>query len=86
MGLLFTVCTDARVCVLISLSLCLGCSVTCNMESDGWDTEIVPNPRPALERTLAIIKPEALSYADKIEQTIKDEGFDIIQVWASHLH
>ncbi|KAJ9592754.1 hypothetical protein L9F63_015592 [Diploptera punctata] len=49
------------------------------MEADGWDSEIVPVPKPALERTLAIIKPEALSYADKVEELIKDEGFDIIQ-------
>ena len=45
------------------------------------DTPLFPDP-PAVtvERTLAIIKPDAIEYADEIIEEIKRRGFTILQV------
>lgn len=50
------------------------------MEADGIDAEITTKPDKSVQRTLAIIKPEALPYADEIEEKIKEEDYKIIQV------
>lgn len=40
-----------------------------------------------LQRTLAIVKPEAMKYQDVIQRKILDSGFTIIQVnQAKHIH
>ena len=46
------------------------------------DRPIFPDP-PAVtvERTLAIIKPDAVEYADEIIEEIYSCGFTILQVW-----
>lgn len=46
------------------------------------DFPVFPDP-PAItvERTLAIIKPDAIKYADSIIEEIKANGFTILQVW-----
>lgn len=51
--------------------------LACKME----DTPLFPDP-PAVtvERTLAIIKPDAIEYADEIIEEIKSRGFTILQV------
>jgi nucleoside-diphosphate kinase len=45
------------------------------------DVPVFPDP-PAItvERTLAIIKPDAIKYADFIIEEIKAKGFTILQV------
>ena len=45
------------------------------------DTPLFPDP-PAVtvERTLAIIKPDAIEYADEIIEEIKRRGFTVLQV------
>jgi hypothetical protein len=48
------------------------------MEAEGMDKEITSNI--PVQRTLAIIKPEALPYADEIEERIKQDDYTIIQV------
>lgn len=37
-------------------------------------------PAVTVERTLAIIKPDAIRYADEIVEEIKSQGFTILQV------
>jgi hypothetical protein len=44
------------------------------------DAEIILESKAPVQRTLAIIKPEALPYADEIEDKIKDDNYTIIQV------
>ena len=46
------------------------------------DFPIFPDP-PAVtvERTLAIIKPDAIRYAEHIIEEIKSKGFNILQVY-----
>lgn len=46
------------------------------MLAEGMDAEIYAS----VQRTLAIIKPEALPYADEIEEKIKEDGYTIVQV------
>jgi len=53
------------------------------------DAEIILESNAPVERTLAIIKPEALPYANEIEEKIKDANYTIIQVqkpeiWGCH--
>jgi len=53
------------------------------------DAEIVLESNAPVQRTLAIIKPEALPYASEIEEKIKDANYTIIQVqkpeiWGCH--
>lgn len=55
------------------------------------DFPVFPDP-PAItvERTLAIIKPDAIRYADSIMEEIKVNGFTILQVsaeeWSIGMH
>jgi hypothetical protein len=51
------------------------------METEGMDAEIVTEPDAPIQRTLAVVKPEALPYADEIEEKIKEDDYTIIQVW-----
>jgi hypothetical protein len=44
------------------------------------DGEIILESNAPVQRTLAIIKPEALPYADEVEGKIKDDNYTIIQV------
>ena len=44
------------------------------------DAEIILESTAPVQRTLAIIKPEALPYANVIEEKIKDGNYTIIQV------
>jgi hypothetical protein len=44
------------------------------------DAAIIAESNTPVQRTLAIIKPEALPYANEIEDKIKDEDYTIIQV------
>jgi hypothetical protein len=44
------------------------------------DAEIILESNAPVQRTLAIIKPEALPYANEIEEKIKDSNYTIIQV------
>lgn len=53
------------------------------------DAEIILESNAPVQRTLAIIKPEALPYANEIEEKIKDSNYTIIQVqkpeiWGCH--
>jgi nucleoside diphosphate kinase len=50
------------------------------MLAEGMDAEIVSKSNASIQRTLAIIKPEALPYADEIEEKIKEDGYTIVQV------
>jgi hypothetical protein len=50
------------------------------MLAEGMDAETVSKSNASVQRTLAIIKPEALPYADQIEEKIKEEGYTIVQV------
>ncbi|PNF39884.1 Nucleoside diphosphate kinase-like protein 5 [Cryptotermes secundus] len=43
------------------------------------DAEILSESNASVQRTLAIIKPEALPYADEIEEKIKEDGYTIAQ-------
>jgi hypothetical protein len=49
------------------------------MLAEGVDAEI-SSKSASVQRTLAIIKPEALPYADEIEEKIKEDGYTIVQV------
>jgi hypothetical protein len=53
------------------------------MEAEDVNPEITTKPDTTVQRTLAIIKPEALPYADEIEEKIKEDGYTIIQVQKS---
>jgi hypothetical protein len=44
------------------------------------DAEIILESNAPVQRTLAIIKPEALPYTNEIEENIKDGNYTIIQV------
>lgn len=45
------------------------------------DVPLFPEaPAVTVERTLAIIKPDAIHFADEIIQEIKSNGFTILQV------
>jgi hypothetical protein len=50
------------------------------MDAEGMDAEIISVSNASVQRTLAIIKPEALPYADEIEEKIKEDEYTIIQV------
>lgn len=50
------------------------------MLAEGMDAEILSESNASVQRTLAIIKPEALPYADEIEEKIKEDGYTIVQV------
>ena len=39
-----------------------------------------------MERTLAIIKPDAFDRSEEIEEIIKNEEFAILQVWLTKKH
>lgn len=44
------------------------------------DAEIILESNAPVQRTLAIIKPEALPYATEIEEKIKNDNYTTIQV------
>jgi hypothetical protein len=44
------------------------------------DAEAILESNAPVQRTLAIIKPEAVPYATEIEDKIKDSNYTIIQV------
>jgi len=53
------------------------------------DAEIILESNAPVQRTLAIIKPEALPYATEIEEKIKNDNYTTIQVqkpeiWVCH--
>lgn len=49
------------------------------MESDSPQKQM-PEPRIFVERTLALIKPDAIHKTDEIEDVILQSGFTILQV------
>lgn len=49
------------------------------MENDDPQKQM-PEPRIFVERTLALIKPDAIHKADQIEDIILQAGFTILQV------
>lgn len=49
------------------------------MESDSPQNQM-PEPRIFVERTLALIKPDAIDKTDDIEDVILQSGFTILQV------
>lgn len=55
------------------------------MDSDSPQTQM-PAPRIFLERTLALIKPDAVHKADEIEDIILQSGFTILQVKVNRQH
>lgn len=50
------------------------------MEGDALEQQDTPLPDIFVERTLALIKPDAIDKADEIEDIILRSGFTILQV------
>lgn len=49
-------------------------------ESDFLSTETIPCEEPLLQRTIAIIKPEAMIFQDVVLKIIRNSGFTILNV------
>lgn len=55
------------------------------MEEDAQENQDTLLPRIYVERTLAMIKPDAVGKADEIEEIILQSGFTILQVTMNNL-
>jgi nucleoside diphosphate kinase len=50
------------------------------MLTEGMNAEMLSKSNESAQRTLAIIKPEAVAYAEEIEEKIREDGYTIVQV------